>query len=142
MLGAVERVGNAESVVVVDLVDQRRVDAVAVGVGGVRPVEADAVEDVAVAVQVAAERAAIADQQRAAFRHYGLAAAVGQHVLERRVKGEGQPVAQRETRLSANVGGIRRVDIDADEVGTRRCRAFILHGVEAGRRADTGRVVI
>ncbi|MND78292.1 hypothetical protein D3C80_700030 [compost metagenome] len=111
----VEGVRQTQTVVVGQRIDQRRVDAVAVGVGVGRRIELDRIHDVAVAVQINALGGRV---QRVELRTLktliGLldvarAAAIGQGILIGRVDRQGQFVRQREARLAAQAEGVRRV---------------------------------
>ncbi|MND81170.1 hypothetical protein D3C80_729560 [compost metagenome] len=106
----VQGVGTAQGLRVRQLPDQRRADAVTLGVGVIGRVNAHAVQDVAVAVQVNAARGLGAADRAIGFRQDELARTTGrQGVLERRVEGEDQTVTQGEARLCADVARVRRV---------------------------------
>ena len=110
VIAVVVGVGGAHLVVGVRLPDQRARHAVTVRVGVVRTVQNHRVADHAIAVQVNAGRAAVAADLRVGLIDGLGAAAVGQHVLERGIDGQGQAVGQGEARLAADVSGVGRVD--------------------------------
>ena len=136
MVGMVERVAGADQVVVVDLVAQAGDHAEAMGAGLARRDDRDLVEQIAVAVEVAAGEGAAAEiagdavdrsrccgvvgrplASRAAgrvdvaktFLRGHRAAAIGLHILEAGIDRQRQLVGQGEARIDADVAGVRRI---------------------------------
>ncbi|MNS69376.1 hypothetical protein D3C72_1026850 [compost metagenome] len=130
--GVVQGVGGAQGLRIRQLPDQRRADAVALGVGVVGRVDTHAVQGVAVAVQVNAACGLGATNETVGFRQNELARTTGrQSVLERRVEGEDQVVTQGETRLSTDVARVRRVLTQSPET--------VAVGVDVSLAIDEGR---
>ena len=113
----IERVVEANAVRCVDIPNQRRLHRITLGRRRVGLEEQNPVQKVAVAVQVHAcvdERG----RRRRAFGPTERAAAVSQNVLERRIDRERKIFTQAETRLDADVSGIRRVGRQRPDIAT------------------------